>query len=826
MELLGIVSNTARNAYFALKERLAPAQTMRGQLAPSRIIQGHTEKVSAAAFFNDGRRVVTGSTDHTLQIWDMQEGRLVGGPFTKHKAEVLSVAVSSDDRRVVSGGVDPTVIVWDAESKQIVCNLVKHTDWVCSVCFSPDGIRLASGSMDSTVIIWNAMTGAIVATLHHHSSVYSVAFSPDGLKVASGSADCAIWVWHTEYAQLLCKINAHEHWVRSVVWSPDCQQLISASYDRTVKFWNPSTALQIGQPCTGHTDSINSLAISFDGSFIATAADDKTVRLWCTKTHKQIGKALEHTAWVSCAAICPNGALLVSGDDKKKVLLWLIKENVIKHNLSSYGGNKVEHAALHSVQHYDEATEAFNIVPSTLDDAPDPQIRQLRQQHVNPSEVEDVIQRAIHAQLENAPLRLLNTFTGRLCDRRAQINAFMESTEYNELLSSSVTHAPLQTELIEGIEPLLHDMQDKVVYEVKAVGSMGKLQSFCQVARDAGHHWAWCDTCCMDQNNNVELQRSVNSMFVWYCHSALTIVYLSDTVPELLAPRIILFYQADWTLYFGDRSPNHKQSVTIMMELEDATGIDARALVAFRPGMTSVREKLKWASSRLTTPQEDIAYSLFGIFGIHSPVTYGEMKQKALGRLLQEIVAQSGDITALDWVGKSSEFNSCLPADIAAYTPPPCTSQTEAQSRPRVIFNDVKEDGLQDLVITTEDGLIPVSPTRPTRQTFLLIRPWNRHSLELPDFSDETESVDSWSKPRSPSNESRSSAYHRDNELVYHSRALRLIVRLGQPFGALLLAQQRFGEYKRIASDNNIIAQAKDVASVHNMMDVRTLEIL
>ncbi|KAG1882424.1 hypothetical protein F4604DRAFT_1990708 [Suillus subluteus] len=53
----------------------------------------------------------------------------------------------------------------------------------------------------------------------------------------------------------------------------------------------------------------------------------------------------------------------------------------------------------------------------------------------------------------------------------------------------------------------------------------------------------------------------------------------------------------------------------------------------------------------------------------------------------------------------------------------------------------------------------------------------------------------------------------------YYSRALRLIVRLGQPFGAFLLVQQRGGEYKRIASDHDIIAQVKDEASVHNIMD-------
>jgi hypothetical protein len=57
-------------------------------------------------------------------------------------------------------------------------------------------------------------------------------------------------------------------------------------------------------------------------------------------------------------------------------------------------------------------------------------------------------------------------------------------------------------------------------------------------------------------------------------------------------------------------------------------------------------------------------------------------------------------------------------------------------------------------------------------------------------------------------------------------RAMRLIVRLRQPFSAFLLVQQHGREYKRIASDDNIITQVEDVDYGHGMMDVRTLEIL
>lgn len=132
--------HAAKKAYLAMRRRWAPAQILKLQPVQTRAMEGHTNFVMAVAFFKDSRRVVTGSWDHTLRIWDVQKGESVGGPFEGHKEGVRSVAVSPDDRRIASGGKDNTIIVWDVESKKMVFDpLVKHTAEVWSVCFSPDG---------------------------------------------------------------------------------------------------------------------------------------------------------------------------------------------------------------------------------------------------------------------------------------------------------------------------------------------------------------------------------------------------------------------------------------------------------------------------------------------------------------------------------------------------------------------------------------------------------------------------------------------------------------------------------------------------------------
>jgi hypothetical protein len=141
---------------------------------------------------------------------------------------------------------------------------------------------------------------------------------------------------------------------------------------------------------------------------------------------------------------------------------------------------------------------------------------------------------------------------------------------------------------------------------------------------------------------------------------------------------------------------------------------------------------------------------------------------------------------------------------------------------------ELKADGLHDLLITTEEKLIHLFRQRSSRQPLLLVRPWDRSLLELPDLADlDSDNEEDWSPPVSPLHDSPEESLGDDGEVgsESHLRALRLIVRLGRPFSAILLAQQWGREYKRIASDQNIIVQVKDMTAVHDM-NVRTLVIL
>ncbi|KAJ8580601.1 WD40 repeat-like protein [Rhizopogon salebrosus TDB-379] len=666
--------------------------------------------VGSLAVSPDQTMVVSGSENGRLRLWNMKEGSMVGCPWRGHSAPVTCLDWSPDAREIASGSQDGTIRRWNPDTRREIAPPIKTShDQVYAVKYSPRGDEFASGGEDDIIRVWSNDSKLLIEIKGHDGSVNLLCWSKDGAYIFSGSDDMTIRIWESIEGQELFALRGHTNSVRSVCLTSDERHLVSASTDYSVRIWDLETNEQIGDPLW-HDDELFALAISSDEPYIASAGKDKKVYIWSIEAALQQGGN----------QVCPNrGAEQMRWDEA-----ILDAQKVIESNPSSHLGYELKHAALHGAQRYDESLTAFQIMLSKLDHTSDLQARKLRQQYLSPSDAEVEIRQVIHAQTENIPLRLFDTTTGLLHDREAQINVFKTSTQYKELLSLTLMmkHADRRLERIEevvmtyfryamlshrleGKEPLLHEIWDEAVRSAEWPVTLG-------IVGLGVIHAASTRLTTSSSKNQL-------TPCVWYRHSALTIIYLSDvspssksgalagsawnkrgwTVQEFLAPKVVIFYQKDWSLYLDDRTPNHKESLTIMQELAYATSIDTRTLVAFRPEVGGAREKLQWVSTRVTTLQEDIAYSLFGIFGVHLLVNYGEKKQNALGRVLQEIIAHSGDITALDWVGKSSEFNSCLPAGITSYEVPPFAPSSPSEREIQITVSTLRNIAAFELAL-------------------------------------------------------------------------------------------------------------------------------
>ncbi|KAG2066758.1 hypothetical protein BDR04DRAFT_1029204, partial [Suillus decipiens] len=290
-------------------------------------LQGHTSPVNSVSFSPDGTRIVTGSWDGTVRLWDAGTGESVGEPLRGHTSSILSVSFSPDGTRIVTGSQDRTVRLWDAWTGEPVGEPLRgHTRSVLSVSFSPDGTRIVTGSDDRTVRLWDAGTGEPVGEplWGHTCSVLSVSFSPDGTRIISGSADRTVRLWDAGTGEPVGEpLQGHTSFVNSVSFSPDGTRIVTGSQDRTVRLWDAWTGEPVGEPLRGHTSPVNSVSFSPDGTRIVTGSRDMTVRLWDAGTGEPVGEPLwGHTYSVTSVSFSPDGTRIVTGSWDRTVRLW------------------------------------------------------------------------------------------------------------------------------------------------------------------------------------------------------------------------------------------------------------------------------------------------------------------------------------------------------------------------------------------------------------------------------------------------------------------------------------------------------------------------
>ncbi|KAI8346005.1 hypothetical protein B0O80DRAFT_503828 [Mortierella sp. GBAus27b] len=327
----------------------------------SRVLAGHTGSVIHAAYSPNGKEIATGGGDCTVRLWNVDSGtctHILIGP----SGYIWGIAYSPQSEQIASAGSYGTILLWDMKTWRRH-HALNHTSGITSIAYSPKSDQIVSSSEDNTVRIWDVESGANIQTFTgHHAYIPKAVYSPLSNHIASGSLDKKVRLWDVstgvsrfvssdrkELSMIACSpagnqfasfgsgdtvqimeagtgvcrktLNANSGTVRSVVYSPQGDMILSWHESGSVLLWNLDTGVSQHLCTLRAIWQIMRVLVPPTERMVASGSSDSIIRLWNIE-NSTYQHTLYCTSCIISLAFSPQEHQLASSESNKSVRIW------------------------------------------------------------------------------------------------------------------------------------------------------------------------------------------------------------------------------------------------------------------------------------------------------------------------------------------------------------------------------------------------------------------------------------------------------------------------------------------------------------------------
>lgn len=331
-------------------------------------LNGHQDSVYCVQF--DEEKVITGSRDRTIRVWDVHTGgllkvigvpealendhsrssivgtqsallgpmrvynfpprlhdpRLYHTPSYYHNASIL--CLQYDEKMLVTGSSDTTLIVWDIQTWEPQRILRGHTAGVLDIAF--DSTKIVSCSKDGTVCIWDRVTGKRLAQLQgHRGPVNAVQLRNNKVVSASGEGCAKLWQLqhnHAGTAQATCTAKcvrdlwSKEKGLACVEFSLDGAFVYAGGNDHVIYKFSTTTGEQL-DAYPGHRHLVRSLYLDGLNSRIMSGSYDLDLRCYDTRENVQLWCLQRWSSSWILSAKCDYRRVVTTSQDGRALIL-------------------------------------------------------------------------------------------------------------------------------------------------------------------------------------------------------------------------------------------------------------------------------------------------------------------------------------------------------------------------------------------------------------------------------------------------------------------------------------------------------------------------
>jgi WD40 repeat protein len=296
-------------------------------------ISAHSDWVRCLSFTPDSLKLVSGSFDKTIKLWQLDTGTEIYTLGERLKG-VFALAVSPDGQLLASGSWDETIELWNLETGSLLYNLSQHKASVRALAIAPDSKTLISGSFDQTIVLWSLPDGTVTKTIVDREPIAAITLNADGTFVASTGDDGIVKIWSLASGLKIAESSGNKHCIGSLSISPDSQTIAAGTVDGDLVLWQIEQIdglphqLRLAQTIKAHAGQINACVFSPDSQYAITGSVDGKAKVWYKGADLQFRDKARSILKgdpgrsVMSVAISPCGKLVAIGGADGTIQLW------------------------------------------------------------------------------------------------------------------------------------------------------------------------------------------------------------------------------------------------------------------------------------------------------------------------------------------------------------------------------------------------------------------------------------------------------------------------------------------------------------------------
>ncbi|ORY93318.1 WD40-repeat-containing domain protein [Syncephalastrum racemosum] len=251
--------------------------------------RAHSGIVNGVCAGHQNQNFMSCSTDKTVKVWNFASS---DEPIQTYVGQYAFTGLTHHRDEPIFATAGNTVDVWDENRSEPVQQFEWGADSYQSVTFNPVETNiLASSGTDRTITLYDLRTSKPLSKIVMAMRTNKIAWNPmEAFSFVAANEDHNAYLFDMRYMDTAQNVfKDHVSAIMDVDYSPTGQEIVTGSYDRTLRIFNTRHGHSRDVYHTKRMQRIFSVQFTMDSKFVLSGSDDGNIRLWKTKASEKLG---------------------------------------------------------------------------------------------------------------------------------------------------------------------------------------------------------------------------------------------------------------------------------------------------------------------------------------------------------------------------------------------------------------------------------------------------------------------------------------------------------------------------------------------------------